>query len=196
MFYSISKAFLKIFYRILFRVKIEGSENLPDKGAVIVCANHRSYYDPPAVAIFLKRELNFMAKKELFEHKLLAPIIKALHAFPVDRSEKADLTSFKTGMKILKKGEVMGIFIEGRIIRNGDDVKAAKAGAALFALKSDAVILPAAISSTYKPFSKLVLRYGKPINLDKYRGKRVTKDTLNEVTDLIMKNIESLKVEI
>lgn len=195
MFYSIATSFLKIFYHILFKIEVDGNENLPKEGPVIVCANHRSYYDAPAVAIFLKRPLNFMAKKELFEHKLLAPIIRALHAFPVDRSEAADLTSFKTGMKILKKGEVMGIFIEGKIVRNNDAV-AAKMGAALFALKSNAIILPAAISSTYKPFSKLVVHYGKPISLNEYKGKRVTKEVLNEVTDLIMKNIESLKVEL
>ena len=89
-------------FRILFRYRFYGVENVPEDGAAILCANHLSMWDPFAVVFALKRMPCFIAKKEIFKNKLLAWICKDLKAFPVDR-EKMDMKAIKTALKVLKE---------------------------------------------------------------------------------------------
>ena len=93
--------------RCIFRVKVEGGENLPKEGAFIVACNHLSDADPVILAASVKnrRQIRFMAKKELFAVPVLAQLVKALGAFPVDRSG-ADVAALKYSLSLLKNGEV------------------------------------------------------------------------------------------
>ena len=93
MFYQIAKVVLKILYKILFRMTIEGQQNVPKQGGVILCANHSSNFDPVTMGIYSDRTVYYMAKKELFENKFMYWLLKQLNAFPVDRST-ADMTAF------------------------------------------------------------------------------------------------------
>lgn len=112
MFYQIAKVALKILYKILFRISVEGQENVPKQGGVILCANHSSNFDPVTMAIYNKRSVCYMAKKELFENKFLGLLIRQLYAFPVDRST-ADMKAFKNAVKLLKDEKVIGMFAQG-----------------------------------------------------------------------------------
>ena len=190
MFYNIAKFVLTIYYGLFFRLRTEGIENVPDDGQAILCCNHISNYDPITVALRLKRLPRYISKKELFENKFLAKILRALKAFPVDR-EKMDFTAIKNCLKVLKEGELLGIFAQGKRVKEGEEA-AAKAGVALFAVKSGAPVIPVAIKSTYKPFSEIKVIYGKPISFEEYKGKKVTSEELTEIADGIMEKINDM----
>ncbi len=174
-------------FRILFRYRFYGVENVPADGAAILCANHLSMWDPFAVVFALKRMPCFIAKKEIFKNKLLAWICKDLKAFPVDRG-KMDMKAIKTALKVLKDGELLGIFAQGTRVKEGEDV-AAKAGVALFAVKSGAPVIPVAIKANYKLFSKVDVYFGEPISFEEMKGKKVSAEELNEIAEGIMAKV-------
>src|SRR3954471_19689856 len=107
--------------RLLFRAldlrfRVEGSEHLPRTGGAVLASNHVSYLDfifaglgaQPA-----KRLVRFMAKQEVFTHRISGPLMRGMHHIPVDRA--AGLGSFKAALQALKGGEVVGVFPEATI---------------------------------------------------------------------------------
>ena len=82
--YDASAAALRAMFSTVFRARVRGVENVPGSGPLIVASNHLSYFDPPALC-HCPRRIRFMAKQELFEIPLLAPLIRTLGAYPVDR---------------------------------------------------------------------------------------------------------------
>lgn len=191
--YWIIRFVVSIHVFLKYRIKVYGYENVNNEGGAIVCSNHISAYDPVILGIALKRKIHFMGKKELFENKFLKVILTFMGVFPVDR-EKTDVKSYKTAINYLKNNEMLGIFAQGTRLKE-IDAKNAKAGAMLFALKGKAPIIPVAIISTYKPFSKVVLKFGEPILLDEYFGKKVSTEKLNELTEELMGKISKLAEE-
>src|SRR5436305_12597454 len=83
--YWLVRAILQPFFLTYFRMARIGREHLPNQGPVIVAANHRSFLDPFVIATMARRPLYYVAKKELFAHRLQAWVLNALGAFPVDR---------------------------------------------------------------------------------------------------------------
>ncbi|WP_456455437.1 lysophospholipid acyltransferase family protein [Thermovibrio sp.] len=182
----------------LCRLEVEGRENIPKEGRVLLVANHRSYLDPPIVAYAVKfRPVFFMAKSELFETPILSTLIKHWgNAFPVKRG-KADLTALKTALEVLNKGELVCIFPEGQRAPGGKFLKA-KWGAGLVALKAKAPIVPCLIDGSEKLIGKekligglpkVLVRFGKPftINLED------RKENYQKAADLIMEKIKELR---
>ena len=187
MFYSFAKAVVNIFYTLFFRVRVTGLETFPASGGAVVCANHSSYHDPVVLAAKAPRVIRYMAKKELFDHKLLSPIIKGLYAFPVDR-DGHDLSALKSAIKTLKSGDIIGIFSQGRRVRGGDE-QAAKSGVALMAIKAGVPVVPVSIKSSFKLFSVIELGFGEPIDLSSFAEARLSSQALKAATDLIMNGI-------
>lgn len=180
-FYKFARGLVKLYYRVVFRVKAEGVENLKPERNYVVCPNHKSLNDPPLLGTCVKKPLRFMAKEELFENKLFGALIRTLGAFPVKRGE-GDLAALKAAIKLLKDGENLVVFPEGARSPK-EHLHKGKSGAALIAVKAGVDIVPVGISGTYKPFSKMTVRFGKPIELGEYFGKRVDSDTLQDITD-------------
>lgn len=190
MFYSVVKVILSIVFRIIFRIKIIGSENIPTEGRLVVCSNHTSNWDPLVIAAFFKRKIAWMGKKELFETKIIKYPLKWLGVFPVDRHE-TDITAVKTALKILKDEKVLGIFPEGTRVKiyNPENVKS---GVALLALRSKAKVLPIYIKSDYKLFKPLTITIGNPIDytldypgkLDNDQYTQISKDILTKIYSL------------
>ena len=154
--------------RCVFRVKIEGGENLPAEGAYIVACNHISDADPVILALSVKnrRQIRFMAKKELFKVPLLAQLVKALGAFPVDRGG-ADVGALKYSLSLRKNGEVVGIFPQGtRQPEVHPSTTSVRNGIGMLAKRSGAMILPACIETeNFKmiPFiRRTYVRFGTP----------------------------------
>lgn len=170
MLYSIVRAILGVLANALFRVKVTGASNIPSEGPVVICANHISWWDPVIVCFAVKRKVHFMAKKELFKNPVLAYLLRKVHAFPVNRG-KQDLGAIKAGLSVLKNGEVLGIFPEGTRQRNGDRLGEMRAGAALFAIKTGAAVVPAAIRGTYKIGRPISLAFGESFTLDAKTGR-------------------------
>ena len=195
MFYKIIRVICKsaifAYCKIVYRVKIIGTENIPKTGAVIFCGNHKTFLDPPLLEVTCKRDdTRFLAKEELTKNKFLAFLGKVFDAILVKRNDK-DLGPMKESLKTLKQGKCIALFPEGT--RNG--IKKGlkpKTGVAYFALNSDATVIPVGIKGGEKPFQKTVITYGKPLILEEYKEKKKEKEILEEVTNKIMDNIIEL----
>ena len=181
-----------IFCKAVFFVKCIGLENLPKEGAVILAANHTSLWDAPVLIPCIPRKLRAMAKKELFEHKLLKPILVSSGAFPVNR-EGNDIGAIKTALKTLKNGDVFLIFPSGKRVAS-DEVADAKSGVALISSRSGAPVIPVAIRGGYRPFHQVKIYFGTPMTLKTQDGEKATSDELKSFADKVMQQIESLGV--
>jgi len=196
MSYTIFRAILRFIYRLLFRIKAIGTENIPEEGAVIIASNHISLLDPPAVGVLIKRKVHFMAKEELFKIPLLGPLIKSFGAYPVKRGG-VSIDAIKSSINILKSGKVMGVFPEGTRQKSDDPDAAlgAKKGTAMIALRSKAVVVPVAIVGNYKLFRRTLIVYGKPVHIESITANE-GQDIYEAVTGEIMNQIHKLKASV
>ncbi|NLX64550.1 MAG: 1-acyl-sn-glycerol-3-phosphate acyltransferase [Clostridiaceae bacterium] len=191
MLYSIGKFIFYLYFMIFRRVKVEGKENIPKKGPVLLYANHPSAWDMFLIGVFMPRRIHFMAKSELFRNPILGFLIKSLGAFPVSRG-KGDVSSVRTVFKLLEEGKVVGIFPEGTRTPKKDPSKR-KAGAAMMALYSKAPVLPVGVVWNNKIFSKVRIVFGEPfLMLPKEEGKHIPKEELIQLTDQIINKIYAL----
>lgn len=149
-FYSAMRGTLSGLLRVAFRLQIDGRENIPKRGAVILAPNHRSLIDIPVAAATTRRKVWFMGKEELFRSKLSALFLRNLGAFPVKRG-RPDRAPLQRALALLAVGEVVGIFPEGtrRPLARFEELEE---GFAYVALKSGAPIVPVAISGTEAVF--------------------------------------------
>lgn len=192
--YKFGRVVVGLYYHLVYRVRIEGTENIPKDRKFIVCANHKSYLDPPLLGLCMPFEIRYMAKEELFKNKIFGSLIRSLGAFPIKRG-KSDVGALRAAMKMIENGEVIAIFPEGGRSHK-DSLRKGKQGAALIAVKSGVNILPVGICGNYKPFARMVVRVGKPIDLSEYFDKKVTAENLQAITDqLLMPAIAELSGE-
>lgn len=189
---EVLRVFLKIFFRIFVRVRVFGAENLPAEGGVIVAGNHQSMLDMFMIGYRLPRYVKWMAKKELFKNKLLAKIITALGAYPVDRSSR-DLSAARTTFEMLDKGEVIGIFPQGTRVKGKDRSRKAKHGAAKFAAEAGVPVLPVAIWGNIRIFGRVYVRFGEPVELSRPEDDaKYTKEDYQQMSQNILETIYSL----
>lgn len=194
MLYSILQWGFQKMFSHLFSAEILGKENVPLKGAVILAANHLSNFDPPFLATYLDRPVFYMAKKELFRIPIFNAAIRNCHAFPVERG-KGDRLAIKNALSILKKGECLGIFPEGKRSIDGK-LNEPKIGVALIAALSKTPVIPACIIGTDKIFTKekylpkLTLIYGKPLQ---FLANNKDKEHLVAFSKYIMSEIQTMR---
>ena len=188
MLYNIAVFLVKIYYKIIFFAKVEGIENMPKSGSMILCANHKSFRDPILIAAFSPRRLKFLAKAELFKNNLFGWFLRSLGCVPVDRSS-GDLKAMRTCIKLLNDDSVLMLFPEGtRSCVHIDDVKS---GALLFATKANVPIVPIGISNpNFLGKTKVVI--GKPICYDEYYNKKISSEEYRKLTNRLMLEIYDL----
>lgn len=191
MFYSSIKLLANIIFRILYRVKTYGLENVPKDGNFILCSNHANNLDPVFVSMVMPRKICWMAKKELFKYKITSYLGHKLGAFPVDRSQ-SDISAIRNALRVLKDDKVLGIFPEGTRVEKMD-LESAKPGVALLSVKSKAEILPVLIDSNYKLFSKINIYIGKPMDITNKDGSKPSTEDYIEKSKLVLKTIYGLK---
>lgn len=170
--------------RLLAGFTVHGEARVPEKGPLIVAANHSRFFDPVFVCMVVPRRLQWMAKKEIFVFPLRR-FFAFLGAFPVDR-EHGGRAAVRTALGLLAQGWALGIFPEGTRQRSGASGEA-KSGTVLLAARSGAPILPVYIGRI--PSLRARLRgerfhayVGEPITLDNtLRGRRAYGDAADEV---------------
>ena len=118
---------------------------MPPEGRVVICCNHVTMKDPIFVSSVHKRQINYMAKAELFENKFFGGVIRSLGAFPVHRGQ-GDQDAMASARKLLEEERVVGIFIEGTRSRTGQLLKP-KTGAVMLAHQTHSPILPMCITA-------------------------------------------------
>jgi len=191
--YSLLRIILTLLFRIVFRCKVVGVENIPLHGGVIIASNHLSLWDPPFLGTFVPRKIHFMAKEELFAWPVLGWIITKLNAFPVRRGT-ADRAAIRTALTVLEAGKCLGLFPEGTRSKTGN-LGSAELGLAMIAIKAGVPIVPTAVIGTNKAFGggtilpKFELRFGNPIVVSKGKA---DKDALEKLTEAIMAEIARL----
>ncbi|AIF51569.1 1-acyl-sn-glycerol-3-phosphate acyltransferase [Pelosinus sp. UFO1] len=194
--YNVVRVFLHYFFKVIFRCKIIGADNIPSHGGAIIAANHVSLFDPPVVGTAFARPIHFMAKEELFAKPVLKWIFTKLKAFPVRRAT-ADRTAIRHAITLLNNGELLGLFPEGTRSKTGKLGKP-ETGLAMIALKSGAPVVPAAIIGTNKVWKdglllpRFIVKFGNPITVE--QGK-ADKEAMENLSNRIMQEISHLLEE-
>ena len=187
-FYDFALSVLRLFCKVFFKYEVIGIENVPLEGNVIIAANHKSNLDPIFVASSMTtREVAAVAKKELFDHKILGFILKKLNTIPIDR-ENTGISTVKQILRAIKDGYVLGLFPEGTRVK-GKEFGQAKAGLSLFASKGKANVVPISVISTYKLFSRVKIYIGEPIDMSQYFRAKLTNEDHERISEEIMQVI-------
>ncbi len=186
-------------FRILFRGRTLGNDNVPKTGSLIVVANHGSHLDPPFLGHSLGRPVAFMAKAELFRIPLLSYIIRACGAYPVSRGA-SDREAIRVASARLNEGWATGVFLDGTRQENGR-VNHPMAGAALLAARTNSPILPVAIINSHRALRRgfflprlvpISLRIGQPISPPASRKKLDLEATTQKLKFIINSMIDEV----
>ncbi|HAN43996.1 MAG TPA: 1-acyl-sn-glycerol-3-phosphate acyltransferase [Ruminococcaceae bacterium] len=191
-FYSLARIITRCLIYILYDIKFEGLENIPDNGGYILASNHRTNFDPIFLAVKLKPQLFFMAKAELFKNKFVGFIIKNLGAFPVERG-KGDTGAIEWAVNLLKDGKVLAMFPEGTRSLDGVPLKP-KSGVAVVANQTKADILPCAVCFGKRLGfrGKVTIKYGKLIKNQELQFKDGNPGEIKNASKIIMNKIIEL----
>lgn len=187
---NVIKYAIKLYYKIFFNVNLTGEENLPDNSGYVICANHIAQHDPPVYASSVKRLFYALGKKELFNSWFTRKLFSTMNTIPVDRN-KIDISAMKKSLRILKK-EKAGLLIFPEGTRNfGEKPLPVTPGVAMLAIKAKVPVVPVAIDSTYKLFSKINITIYEPIDLSEYYNENLDTDDYISITEEIIKFIYS-----
>jgi 1-acyl-sn-glycerol-3-phosphate acyltransferase len=181
----------------VYRLRVQGRENLPDGGGFVLACNHVSSFDPWPLAMPLwpKRYLRFMAKSELYWWPL-SLVLKNAGAFPVRRGQR-DVEAIETAVRLAQEGHVVAMFPEGtRRVKGLAKRHEARprSGAARIALEAGVPLVPAAVKGTDKltRFGAVSIAYGRPVSLDDLRGREVG-EAARTATERLMASITGLE---
>lgn len=198
-------AFLRGLMRFMTRTylvglfKVEGLENVPREGPLVVCPNHFGTLDPPMVPAFLPRSDSWsMAKSEYFRKPIMRWIFASYHAFPVVR-HTADRTALRRSFDLLKAGHALILYPEGTRVDAGV-LSSPEPGAGFIAQRCGCPVLPVALTGTQECLPKgarwprrvrVTVRFGRPFAVLQRRptGERVSHE---EAADAIMLAIAEL----
>jgi 1-acyl-sn-glycerol-3-phosphate acyltransferase len=169
--YEVVRSLTMLNALITFRARGYGSENVPG-GPVILAPNHGSFMDHFFAGAFIRRHVQFMAMSQMFGRGPLSWIYTHGGVFPVRRGHH-DEEAFETAFRILGRGGVVGMYVEGGRTRTGAMSTEAKAGIGRLALESGAPVVPVAILGSHQVrnwkklhFPQVLVEYGRPFRFD------------------------------
>jgi len=164
--YSILRPIVTILFKLFYRPKYIGRDNIPKNGRIILAGNHKNNLDCIFLISSTKRPVHFLAKKELFSG-LKGVLFNNLGLIPVDRKNKSH-SSIELAEKYLESEKMIGIFPEGTFNRSNDTILPFKIGAVKMSSDTNSKIVPFTIKGDYKLFSKnLVIEFLKPMEVKK-----------------------------
>src|SRR5215208_6621068 len=190
--YWLVRAIVQPFFHLYFRLSRIGREHVPESGGVIFCSNHRSFLDPFVIGTIARRPIYYVAKQELFRHRLVAWLLSSLGAFPVKRGA-GDRDMMATAKAILARGDSVLMFAEGTRIRPGA-LGRPKRGVGRLALETGAPVVPVAVIGTeavrngwrFRPH-KVRIRIGGPLTFP--RVEHASAPLAAAITDRIWPNV-------
>ncbi|MCP2262488.1 1-acyl-sn-glycerol-3-phosphate acyltransferase [Streptoalloteichus tenebrarius] len=206
MFYWVLRRLLGAIVRWVYRPTIEGLENVPAEGPVILAPNHLSFADSLVIPLVVPRQVSFLAKAEYFTGRgpkgwLTRWFFTTMGMVPVERGNgRAAKDSLDTALEILAEGRAFGIYPEGTRSQDGQ-LHRGHVGVARLALASGAPVVPVGLIGTdqLQPVGTKVprvrpvtIRFGKPLDFSRYEGVGNNLPMLRAVTDQIMYSILEL----
>lgn len=196
--------------RLVFRPWVEGLKHVPAEGPAIFASNHLSFSDSVFLPLMVPRHITFLAKIDYFtgrgvRGRLTAVFFRGIGQLPVDRSGgRASEAALSTGLRVLSRGDLLGIYPEGTRSPDGRLYRG-KTGVARIALEAQVPVIPVAMIDTEKiqPPGRLVprigrvgLRIGRPLDFSRYRGMEGDRFVLRSVTDEIMYELMKLSGQV
>ena len=198
--YRFLRVLVRALNRILFRTTVDGADQVPDRGPVIIAPVHRSFIDFFVASEVTGRKLHYMAKDSLWRNGILARILPSLGAFPVHR-ESADREALRRAQQVLDAGEVLILFPEGER-RVGPVIEDLHEGVAFLAARTGATVVPVGIggSASVMPKGKRLPRprhihliVGRPIAPPaRTGGGRVSRSTIHGLTEELNASLQDL----
>lgn len=183
--YKLLRPLITILFKLLYRPKIVGTENIKSSGGIILAGNHNNNLDGAILISSTKRNIHFLAKIELFKG-MKKYFFDNLGLIPVDRS-KRNHKALENACGYLKNGKVIGIFPEGTFGRG--KILPFKIGAVRMAYETGCEIVPFAITGDFKIFSKnLKIEFGKPIKIKSNDLEKENEKLRNIVVGLVNNN--------
>jgi len=186
--------------KLLFRPWVQGEEHIPDEGAAIFASNHLSFSDSIFLPLMVPRRMTFLAKSDYFtgrglKGKATAAFFKGVGQLPIDRSGgKAGEAALNSGLRVLRRGELLGIYPEGTRSPDGRLYRG-RTGVARMALEAGVPVLPVAMIGTDKAqptgkklprIMRIGIRIGRPLSFARYEGMEEDRFVLRSITDEIM----------
>lgn len=197
-FYMWMRKYAAGLIRACMRVRTYGAEREQTEGALIVCANHTAMLDVLSLAISFKRQLRYLAKKELFSVPLLAPLIRSLGAYAVDRGT-GDVAAIKKTLSLLEAGEVVAMFPQGTRYRGVDPADTpVKPGIGMLVYRSKADVQPVFVrvkGYRYRLFCKKEVIIGAPIRYAEFGFTTGGKEEYARAAQLVFDRILALRNE-
>lgn len=188
--YRFLVSIVSVLVKLIYRVKINGIENLKEDQPFIISANHIHIFDPVILATLTKRQIFFLSKKELFEKKLFAKFFGKLGVIPIDR-DNTDIKAIKSCFRVIRAGNILGIFPEGTRVKTVD-INNMKKGVALIALKNKVNILPIHIEGTYRIFSKITVDIYPMIEINNFENMEDS-EAIDKLTEELFNQIYQVK---
>src|SRR3954449_8923980 len=193
--YGIVRMVLTPYLLFIHRARCIDTDKIPVEGPVIIAPNHFSFLDHFFVAAFIRREVHFMAKSQLFKRPMQF-VYDHGGVFPILRGRR-DEEAFKTAHTVLGRGDVIVMYAEGGRSRSGD-LGEAKPGIGRLALETGAVVVPTAISGTQHTrnwkrlqFPKVTVQYGDPLKFDQV-VEDPTREQAQAAAQIVFERIEKL----
>ncbi|MES9524212.1 lysophospholipid acyltransferase family protein [Streptomyces capoamus] len=200
------KAVLGPIMRLMFRPRVEGAENIPGDGPVILAGNHLTFIDSIVLPVVTKRQVCFIGKDEYVTGKglkgrLMAWFFTGVGMIPVDRDgASGGVAALMTGRRILEEGRMFGIYPEGTRSPDGRLYRG-RTGIARLTLMTGAPVVPFAMIGTDKlqpggrgiprP-GRVTVRFGEPMEFSRYEGMDRDRYVLRAVTDSVMAEVMRL----
>jgi len=185
--------------KTVFSYRAFGQENIIEEGPAIMAANHQSYLDPPLVGITCRNELYFLARKTLFEKKLLGSLISRVNALPVDLS-RGDLTAVRTIINLLKEGHRTVIFPEGTRSLDGK-IQQARPGIGMIIAKTLVPVVPMRIFGSFQAWPKggkitphpITVVVGKPLRFVKEDFGGSSRESYQKISERVLATIAAIQ---
>jgi 1-acyl-sn-glycerol-3-phosphate acyltransferase len=196
--YGILKPLVAVVARAWLRLTVIGAERVPRDGPVLLAANHLSVLDPALIGAAVSRELDYMAKTELFRVPGFGGLIRRLNAHPVDRTG-SDSAALRLALKLLGDGRALLVFPEGTR-GTGDELGPAQPGTGMLAALSQAPVVPVCMQGSGRALPRgavlprpvrVTVTFGAPLRFTPGRGRA----RYQEISDEIMAAIGRLKTE-
>lgn len=182
----------RVAYFVLWRPQYVGRDHLPE-GPFLLCPNHRSWFDPPLMALLVPREIGFLAKAELFRNRVFGWLIRSVNARPIQRGG-IDRASVNHVLGILRSGRPMLVFPEGTRSRSGQ-MQPPRAGVGRLARLAAVPVIPVYITGSFHlgraPFhwGRLAVKVGEPMSAPEVLSYADDKSGYRALSHRIMRRI-------
>ncbi len=196
--YRIFRVLVVALWTAMFRPQVEGQENIPASGPVLIAPIHRSNIDFAFTVFMTERKTFFMAKDSLWRIPLLRSLISTMGAFPVKRGT-ADRESLAFAQSVLEQKEVLVMFPEGTR-QEGPDVLELRDGAMFIASRTGATVVPVGIGNTQRAMPRGA-KFPRPVRVRIVIGEaiaapssegRITRTQIAEATEQLRASLQDV----